>query len=302
LFFEVPDAKFFAPRYNSCIAGAFLFKFMWSELPIDADRDKRPRTDAWQASLGIAANEYLARGWSLIPLFGKLPAIPAWKEFQSRLPTSFEVESWFADNTRPPSGLGIVTGKLSGLVVVDCDSQDDAAFWQEHYPSSPLVVSTGGGGVHFYYAMRDGVEVRNRAGVLGRKTDVRGEGGYATAPPSLHPNGKHYAWQSYDASAMLANFDAAWLVDKSRPPRLPSGELTTSVRNAVAYIRRIHAKTGEGGHNATFRAACKLRDAGLSEEEALAVLSDWNETNATPPWSAADLRHKIRSEFNPYTS
>ena len=70
------------------------------------------------------------------------------------------------------------------------------------------------------------------------------------------------------------------------------------VRNAVAYIRRIHAKAGEGGHNATFRAACKLRDAGLSEEEALCVLTDWNETNASPPWSAADLVHKIRSVYS----
>ncbi len=257
--------------------------------------------DDWQESLAIAASDYLARGWSLLPLFGKLPAIPAWKAYQSRLPTSFEVETWFADSTRPPSGLGVVTGMLSGLVVVDCDSQEDAAYWQEHYPSSPLVVSTGGGGVHFYYAIPKGEDVRNRAGVLGRKIDVRGEGGYATAPPSLHPSGKLYAWQAYDVSVRLPSFDAAWLVDKSQSARLPSSEQTGNVRNAVAYIRRIHAKAGEGGHNATFRAACKLRDAGLSEDEALQVLTDWNETNTVPPWSAADLVHKIRSAFDSLT-
>jgi len=33
------------------------------------------------ASLRSAAGEYLARGWPIVPLFGKLPAIPAWKEF-----------------------------------------------------------------------------------------------------------------------------------------------------------------------------------------------------------------------------
>jgi hypothetical protein len=54
---------------------------------------------------------------------------------------------------------------------------------------------------------------------------------------------------------------------------------------------------GEGGHNATYRAACKLRDAGLAEVEALAILSDWNETNASPPWSAVELEHKIRSAY-----
>lgn len=248
-------------------------------------------------SLLSAAGEYLARGWPIIPLSGKLPLVP-WKEFQSRLPTSIEVESWFLEGKQPPSGLGIVTGKLARLVVVDCDSIEDAAFWQEHFLSSPLVVVTGGCGVHFYYAMPEGEEVRNRAGVLGRKIDVRGEGGYATAPPSLHSSGKLYAWQSYDAAATLPTFDAAWLVDKFKAARLPASEQTGKVRNAVAYIRRIHAKAGEGGHNATFRAACKLRDAGLSEDEALHVLTEWNETNATPPWSAPDLVHKIRSVYS----
>ena len=266
---------------------------MCSEFSSQATRD--------DGALALAAREYLARGWSVIPLVGKLPAIPAWKEFQSRRPTRTEVETWFSEGTRPPSGLGIVTGKLSRLVVVDCDSLEAAAFWRERFPSSPSFVATGGGGVHFYYGMPDGAEVRNRAGVLGRKIDVRGEGGYATAPPSLHPSGAPYVWQAYDASAALPNFDAAWLVDETKRVRLPSSEATGQVRNAVAYIQRIYAKAGEGGHNATYRAACKLRDAGLSADEALQVLIDWNETNASPPWSAAELVHKIRSAFDSLT-
>lgn len=271
---------------------------MWSERRIHVERDSRIRADEWQASLASAARDYLGRGWPIIPLFGKLPAIPAWKEYQSRIPTAREVERWFADRKRPTSGIGVVTGKLSGLVVVDCDSQEDAAYWEQHYQKSPLVVLTGGHGVHFYYAMPDGVEVRNRAGVLGRKIDIRGEGGYATVPPSLHPNGRHYFWAPDVASLPLPGFDVTWLIDKSQPARPTSREVSAKVRNAVAYIRRIHAKAGERGHNATFRAACKLRDAGLSEDEAMRVLSDWNETNAVPPWCAAELIHKIRSAFN----
>jgi len=82
---------------------------------------------------------------------------------------------------------------------------------------------------------------------------------------------------------------------------MPQTESTVQVRKAVAYISRIEAVAGEGGHNATFRAACKLRDAGLSPEEAFSVLSDWNETNASPPWSAKELEHKIRSAFDSLT-
>lgn len=249
-----------------------------------------------QQTLSEATLEYLTRGWSVIPLLGKLPAVP-WKEFQTRRATPEEVESWFSSATKP-TGVGIVTGKLSGLVVVDCDTPEAAKFWQASFPSSPLSVSTGGGGVHVYYGMPEAGEVRNRTKILGRQIDVRGEGGYATAPPSLHSSGKEYAWVACDRSAKLPEFDAAWLIDKSQPARLPISEQTSQVRNAVAYIRRIQARAGEGGHNATFRAACKLRDAGLSAEEALSVLTDWNQTNATPGWSAQELWHKIRSVYS----
>jgi hypothetical protein len=273
---------------------------MWSELPNNSSRDNSRQAAVDQDALAPVAHEYLSRGWPVIPLLGKLPAI-AWKDFQSRRPTPVEVDRWFSSEEKPPTGVGILTGHLSRLVVVDCDSPDDAAFWQAHHPSSPLVVESGGGGVHFYYAMPDGVEVRNRAGVLSRKIDIRGEGGYATAPPSLHPSGSKYTWQSFDKDAMLPQFDADWLVDSTRPIRLPTSEQTSNVRNAVAYISRIQAVAGQGGHNATFRAACKLRDAGLSLDEALSVLMDWNETNASPPWSAADLAHKISSAFKSLT-
>jgi Bifunctional DNA primase/polymerase, N-terminal/Primase C terminal 1 (PriCT-1) len=148
----------------------------------------------------------------------------------------------------------------------------------------------------------EGVEVRNRTKVLRRRIDIRGEGGSATAPPSLHPSGQNYAWLSFDASSKLPTFEPEWIAGNSRPATLPSGRQTSKVRNVVAYIRRINAVAGKGGHNATFRAACKLRDAGLSEEEALAVLSDWNETNTTPAWSAGELAHKVRSAFDSHWS
>lgn len=251
--------------------------------------------------LADAAREYLQAGWSLIPLHGKQPALRSWKSYQTRRPTLSEVKAWFLDARRFPSGLGIVTGKLSQLVVVDCDREEDAAHWQKEYGSSPCLVSTGGGGLHLYYAMPNELEVRNRTGLFGRKIDIRGEGGYATAPPSWHPSGQQYHWQSYQASRHLPTFNPDWLVDRFSNIKLPSDEFTGQVRNAVAYIQKIHARAGEGGHNATFRAACKLRDAGLSEDEALSVLCDWNETNATPPWSEVDLLHKIHSAFNSLT-
>lgn len=247
-------------------------------------------------SLLAAANGYLARGWPVIPLHGKLPAV-CWKEFQKRLPTGDELRNWFTQHVEPPTGLGVVTGSLSGLVVVDCDSRADAGFWQAEHGGSSHMASTGGGGVHLYYAMPPGEEVRNRAHLFGRRIDVRGEGGYVTAPPSKHPSGVGYEWLLFDGSATLPLFNSSWLAQPMRESSFPRTLETKRIRYALAYIRRIQANTGEGGHNATFRAACRLRDAGLSEDEALGVLSTWNETNASPPWSTVELEHKICSAF-----
>lgn len=248
-------------------------------------------------SLQREAHDYLGRGWSIIPLVGKLPALRSWKEFQSRRPTAGEVANWFNSNLRSPTGLGIVTGRLSGLVVVDCDTIDDAYYWKANFPGTPLAVETGGGGIHFYYHTPAESEVRNRAGVLHRRIDVRGEGGYIVAPPSLHPNGRRYKWSGSHHADELPVFERNWIEaiePNDSTARLP---VFQKIHSAVAYIHRIQAVAGEGGHNATFRAACKLRDAGLSVEEALAVLTNWNESNASPPWSPEELTHKVTSAY-----
>src|SRR5262245_41268498 len=56
------------------------------------------------------------------------------------------------------------------------------------------------------------------------------------------------------------------------------------------------AISGNGGHNATFRVACKLVEFGLGRGEAWQLLCEWNRT-CLPPWSEAELRHKLSDAF-----
>lgn len=250
-----------------------------------------------QSTLLDAAINYLKRGWPVLPLDGKVPQVE-WKEFQSACPSPAQVADWFSSHRTPPTGIGVVTGKLSGLVVVDCDSTEDAEFWVSRYCNSPLTVATGGGGVHFYYAACRAAEVRNRARLFGRRIDVRGEGGYVVAPPSVHRSGISYDWLRNEPRISLPEFDIGWLPKIEVVSQGMRGLPATPIRKVVSYINCIQAVAGQGGHNATFRAVCKLRDAGLSAGEALEVLSEWNKTNASPPWSARELEHKIRSAFS----
>lgn len=247
--------------------------------------------------------EYVERGWSVIPLRFKRPALSSWNEFRARRPSYDELRKWFGGELNGTTGIGIVTGSLSGLAVIDCDSKSDGTWWHESFPKSPLVVQTGGGGSHHYYRIYEGTEIRNRCRVDGRRIDVRAEGGYATAPPSLHENGQHYRWeQSGDYSlADVPYFDCDWIAQRS-DTQLPMSDaampnLADKIRDIRAYVRSITSISGQGGHNSCYRVACLLRDYGLSSEDALSELSLWNQTNAVPPWSEQELAHKVRSVF-----
>ncbi len=246
------------------------------------------------------AAEYRDRGWSVIPLCGKKPLLPSWRAFQQRTSTLGEIAVWFGGPVSDMPGVGIVTGGCSGLVVIDCDAPEDAEYWLTNFAPSPLMVRTGGGGMHVYYRMPESDTIGNRTRLFGRKIDVRGEGGYVCAPPSRHENGTLYQWVSWGDYCLenVPFLDPTWL--RPTPPQIANATRVVSsreIRDVAAYIRKIRAISGQNGHNATYRAACILRDVGLSPEETLAELIDWNETNCEPKWSVRELLHKTQSAF-----
>ena len=256
--------------------------------------DDRPRQSTSPPSIATCAVDYHARGWSVIPLRGKRPSIASWSQYQHHHPTTSDLRRWFSITD---TNLGIITGRLSGLVVVDCDTWQDAQFWEQQFPPTPLRSSTGGGGVHYYYRYPKVYEVRNRVGLWARRIDLRGDGGYVVAPPSTHPNGNTYSWQenreaTFDGVPVFSPF---WIANDDSG--LHESQTTRSVRFPTSYLRTIRAVSGERGHDATFRAACILRDAGMTPEESLCELAIWNQSNADPPWSMRELLHKVQSAF-----
>jgi hypothetical protein len=128
------------------------------------------------------AKKYISFGASIIPVGrNKVPLIP-WKEFQTRKATEQEVEEWWTK--WPEANIGLVTGKISNLAVIDIEKGGDIS----PFPETDTV-TTGGGGWHLYYVYVEGVENKTRIFPL---TDIRGEGGYVVAPPSVHSSGKKY--------------------------------------------------------------------------------------------------------------
>ncbi len=136
------------------------------------------------------ALKYQKLGLSVIPLKpkSKEPLI-LWSDFQSRVATEKEIQFWWT--TWPFANVGIVTGKVSGVVVVDLDGKEGINQASILKLSSP-VTSLTGNGKHLWYKHPNSPVLN--AVRLYQGIDIRGDGGYVLAAPSVHPNGSRYRW------------------------------------------------------------------------------------------------------------
>ena len=135
-----------------------------------------------------------------------------WKTYQKKIADDATINDWA--HRWPGSGIGIITGSISNLVVIDDDrSARPAPTTQEEITKSaaadaliasieriPTAIARTARGRHFYFrpplnADRYPLEVPTNVGFL-PGIDTRGEGGYVLSPPSLHPTGVSYIWES----------------------------------------------------------------------------------------------------------
>lgn len=229
-----------------------------------------------------AAIDYLQRRWSVIPMRGrdKRPAI-RWLEFQHRLATRDEVKTWC--QRWPQCNVGIVTGEISGLVVLDIDPKHGGAasltkLIQEHGPLPHTVEAhTGGGGRHLYFSHPGGV-VRNKVG-LAPGIDLRGDGGCVVAPPSTHVSGKSYEWlPGHDPTHAVLAPMPGWLLLKAEGDRPRAG-------HSVEYWRNLlQGGVDEGERNTTIASLMgHLLWHGVDPDVALELLLCWNRHRCRPP-------------------
>jgi hypothetical protein len=237
-----------------------------------------------------AATAYAARGWSVIPIEhrGKRPLV-AWLEFQQRLAEPAEIDAWY--RRWRDANVGIVTGRVSGLVVVDVDVRHGGAeslgrLETELGPLPPTVEAlTGGGGRHLYFAHPGGM-VPNRAGVA-PGIDVRGDGGCVVAAPSVHSSGRRYAWVSRrgpDEVSLAAM--PAWVRGTEPRGGHPLKHWRRLVREGVAEGQRNTTLASLTGH---------LLWHGVDPLVALELLLAWNRLRCRPPLPDEEVARVVDS-------
>lgn len=241
-----------------------------------------------------AALDHLARGWSALPFRArdKRPAV-AWIEFQQRRAGPDEAQDWFRQ--WPDANVGIVTGAISGVVVLDVDPAHggEASLEQLEHEHGPLPhtleARTGGGGRHLYFA-HPGRPVANRVG-LWPGIDLRGDGGCVVTPPSLHRSGRRYLWVAgHDPATCNPAPLPLWL-------RTRLGVPAERIGHPRAWWRELLARgVGEGRRNDSIaRLTGHLLWHGVDPQVALELLLCWNRVRCRPPLSDDEVMGVVDS-------
>lgn len=227
------------------------------------------------------AKTYLEKGLSVIPV-NKQTKIPLgkWEKYIYVLPTEQDIQNWF-DGDNPPN-IGITTGKLSNITVIDIDQKSGGLETLKTLNLPPTyTVKTGGGGFHYYYKYNKNFS--SNSGILSG-IDIRNDGGQVVAPPSLHQSGNFYTeFEEFDRDN-LADFPAHLL---------PEPNTTGSKLNWRQYA--MGAKTGNRNDVAAKMAGVFLNS--FPPKEWLIgweFMKAWNTMNQ-PPLTLAELEQTYNS-------
>lgn len=226
---------------------------------------------------------YLQKGYSVIPVGKDKRPLVNWKDYQTRQATVEEITEWFSQN--PDAQIGIVTGEISNLTVVDIESDGDF----NRITDATFTVETGGKGRHYFFEYEK--EFKNAVRIF-PSVDVRSQGGYVVAPPSVTQKGAYTALNDLKVAKMSLVTKEAFLAQNRRqlPWYASSGE---SSYPKIESKNVEYQGSGEGSRNDSMTKFAGSLHAKL--HQSLWASIGWqmfeqaNHKN-TPPLSAYELR------------
>lgn len=177
----------------------------------------------------------------------------------------------------PDANIGIATGKPSGgLVVIDVDIDEDKGIygddslreWEKENGKLPDTwqAITGRGGQHIYY--RTDEKIKNTTNLY-PGIDIRGDGGYVIAPPSIHQNGNEYQWE-YEPGEYDLHF-----ADDQVMKFIRGNQSKDEYQHREKF--QLPEKIPNGQRNDTiYRYGCSLQARGYADDEILEKLIDAN--------------------------
>jgi len=271
-------------------------------------------------------NEYLARGLSVIPLKPNSKEL-AVRDVRLRewKPAPEEVMGYWRDN--PNYGVGIVCGKVSGIVVLDIDDEEKFVValkeMGEKLPVTPTVRTRKGWHLYFRYPANRIVRRHDRLNDWG--AELRGDGCYVVAPPT-EIDGHRYHWAKRNERVMaLGEVPMAecpeWLLDAFGVPFADEqNERASALQSPLQSPQQVPQPTNGKGytlsderkralkaivvplwvegqrHELALGLAGLLAKLGVSQDEALALLHEIAKEAGDNEWR--DRERALKDSFN----
>ena len=241
-----------------------------------------------------AALHYLDKGFSVIPIRPDKKPFIQWQDFQKRRATDEEIRAWWTK--WPMANVGIVTGEISGIFVIDCDNEEAYNKIQELLPDSFITcIAKTPRGYHLYLIYPKGQNISNATSII-PGVDIRGEGGYIIAPPSVNVEGKVYTWlpgMSIDEVAPTTIPDAILINTSIKVGGYRGGAQTTTDHNDHNRPQMFILGTRD---NDLFHTANCLVKGGMPDDEIAQVLEklilSWGE-NPDKKWIDSKIKSAL---------
>lgn len=231
------------------------------------------------------ALDYASSGWSVLPVRPeeKRPFMSNWLQYNSTKATEEQIKNWF--KSLSGAGVGVVTGRISEIVVLDVESACSTPISEilKLYPTG-RVAKTGSGGYHLFFKYPVGVTHINNRVRMFENVDLRADGGFIVLPPTLHPSGNLYEWINTDE---MGEFPTELLRASQQPTKSSTGD--------ELWISDMLHGVGKGSRDdSAAKLAGYFYKKGVSPDIIESLLAEWNERN-NPPLPIQDIRRVVAS-------
>lgn len=244
-------------------------------------------TDLTTAAIGFAK-----RGYAVFPLMPRSKAPATRHGFRDASADAGIVSGWWRSTA--DFNIGLPTGPRNGFWILDIDGDNgEASLRRLEFEHGQLPATfetlTGGGGRHVWFRwprIADGPRNSASADCLGDGLDVRGDGGYIAAPPSIHKNGRPYEW-SVDSADQIAPAPS-WLLTLACE--------ATKKRANGRWQAASQAPITEGKRNDALASVTgMLLHKGIDPGTTLSLIQAFNAYQCSPPIDAAEVDKIVNS-------
>lgn len=246
-----------------------------------------------EASLRAEGIRRLEAGWSVVPCYPDKTPSGRWTELQRKQLSLVNFQSRLnrtSESGDLPTSLAVVTGELSGIVILDFDGEEGQKLIKELGLKPHIRTGSGGYHVYFKHPGQRIITLNSKSKKsLGNSfpgLDIRGDGGYAIFTGSSAKGGYQIErdlseLEDLDTLPKPVQIALGLLPPEEKP--IESVSVAQAPESSPLAVKKLNeaigqARRGEGRNNTGYWLAQQLRDNRVPWSEATKVMQEYQQT------------------------